>query len=214
MGRPSNTDTRRAELVDALLAVMAKRGYEAATIAAIAAEAGLAPGLVHYHFESKHAILVALVERLASGLEARVQGRLAGAGDEPRGKLHAVVQAHVALGPDADPRAVAAWVVVAAEAVRHEDVRAIYSRAVRATHSRLRGLVVECLEGEGREAAGAEQVAAAVLSAIEGAFMLSAAAPGVLAKGYAAPSLAAMLDGLLDAQPRLTGVAGRRRSGR
>jgi TetR/AcrR family transcriptional repressor of bet genes len=62
-------------------------------------------------------------------------------------------------------------------------------------------LTALCLEREGRAGAEAERIAAAVLSAIEGAYMLSGAAPGVLPSGYAAPSLASMLDGLLDAQP-------------
>ena len=38
---------------------MARRGYAEATVARVAAEAGLAPGLVYYHFKSKEDILVA-----------------------------------------------------------------------------------------------------------------------------------------------------------
>jgi TetR/AcrR family transcriptional repressor of bet genes len=201
MARPTNTEERRAELVDGLLAVMARKGYEQATIAAIAREAGLAPGLVHYHFGSKHEILVALVQRLGRVIEARTEARLDEAGDDPRARLRAVIEAHVALGPDADPRAVAAWVVVAGEAIRHPDVRKIYTGMIRATFVRLESLTLECLESERRSDRAAGSIASAVLSAIEGAFVLSSAAPGVLAKGYAAPSLGAMVDALLDAQP-------------
>src|SRR6185295_6476903 len=99
---------------------MAKRGYEHATIAAIAKQAGLASGLIHYHFADKQEILVVLVERLVAGLETRVALRLRTAGPSARSRLHALVDAHVGLGEDADANAVAAWVVVAAEAIRQK----------------------------------------------------------------------------------------------
>ena len=40
---------------------MADRGYERASVTAIAKAAGLTPGLVHYHFHNKKEILLALV---------------------------------------------------------------------------------------------------------------------------------------------------------
>ncbi len=200
MGRPSNTEQRRAEIVDALLSVMAKTGYDNATVTAIAKEAGLTSGLLHYHFENKQAILVALVERLVSGLEARVEARLEEAGNDSRARIHALIDAHVAIDDGADPRAVAAWVVVAAEAVRQPDVRRLYSRQIKTTLERLSSLIGECLKKERRETRAASSIAAATLSAIEGAYMLSTAAPNILPKGYAAPSLRKMVDGLLDAQ--------------
>lgn len=101
MGRPSNTKERRAQIIDALLSTMAKEGYERATVNAIAREANLAPGLVHYHFTNKQEILVALVEQLVTRLDERVEARLEGASDAPRAKLYAVVDAYVALGPEA-----------------------------------------------------------------------------------------------------------------
>ena len=61
MARSSNTEARRSEITAALLAVIARHGYEKATIQAIAAQAGLAPGLIHYHFKSKQEILVSLI---------------------------------------------------------------------------------------------------------------------------------------------------------
>src|SRR5690349_17707233 len=105
---------------------MSREGYANATIAAIAKEAGLAPGLIHYHFEDKPSILVALVAKLAALLDART-ARLAAVAGTPRARLHALVEAHVGLGDDADPSAVAAWVVIAAEAVSRPEVRALYA---------------------------------------------------------------------------------------
>src|SRR5262249_1322148 len=53
MGRPSNREQRRREILQAFAKVLADHGYAGATIAAVATEAGVAPGLVHHHFESK-----------------------------------------------------------------------------------------------------------------------------------------------------------------
>jgi TetR/AcrR family transcriptional repressor of bet genes len=59
---------------------MAARGYGGATIAQIAEEAGLPSGIVHYHFESKQEILVAVMERLSSIVRDRYVRRAARAG--------------------------------------------------------------------------------------------------------------------------------------
>lgn len=181
---------------------MAREGYERATVSAVAREAGLAPGLLHYHFASKREILIALIERLAGGLEERLTRRLAAAGEDPRARLFACIDAHVALGRDADPRAVAAWIVVAAEAVRDGEVRALYAAAIAASLARLRVMVLSCLRAEGRATRNAGKIAAALLSAIEGAYLLSTAAPGTLPEGFAAPTIRRMAEGLLVAEPR------------
>jgi TetR/AcrR family transcriptional repressor of bet genes len=201
MGRPSNTEERRAQIVEAFLTVLSKEGYARATIAAVAREAGLTSGLLHYHFGSKHEILVALVESLVARLEARHAARRARARAEPRAQLLAFVEAHVALGDDADPRAVAAWVVVGAEAVREPEVRALYREAVAGSHARLEGLVAAWLRADGKSTRGAERIAAATLAAIEGAYRIDAAAPGVLPEGWAESALRRMLDVWIAAEP-------------
>lgn len=53
----------RAALLDAALRAFARAGYEAATVRDIAAEAGVAPGLLYHYFPSKEAVLQALFER-------------------------------------------------------------------------------------------------------------------------------------------------------
>jgi TetR/AcrR family transcriptional repressor of bet genes len=197
MGRPSNRKERRAQIASALGRVMARQGYAQATIAAVAKEASLAPGLIHYHFEDKQAILVALVGELAGRLETRTAARLAGASDAPRARLHALVDAHVGLGDDADPSAVAAWVIVAAEAVRQPEVRALYAKAISSTQRRMELLLRAALRADGRSTRRSKELAAAITSAIEGAFLVHAAAPGVLPSGYAAPALHVLIDALI-----------------
>jgi len=200
VGRPKNGDVQRARIVDGLLATMSKRGYAGASIQAIGKAAGLSPGLVHYHFENKHAVLVALTETLIKTIEARYATRLADARD-PRARLYAFIDAHAALGPDADPRAVAAWNVLGAEALRDADVRGLYrsalARALRETQRRVRDLLR--IEGRGTQRAG--HIAALVVSSIEGAYRIGAVEPDGLPRGYAAPMLRSMVDALVAAQP-------------
>ena len=82
MPRPPNTEQRRAQIVQALARGMARSGYAKATIQEIAREAGLSPGLIHYHFRSKQEVLIGLIESLATLIRGRLDSGVAGpAGD-------------------------------------------------------------------------------------------------------------------------------------
>ena len=200
MPRPSNREQRRAQIVEGLRIVMAERGYDGASVAAIARTAGLASGLVHYHFGSKEEILLALVEHLSSGLRERLDQRLASA-DTPWDRLDAWVDANIALGTDSDPEAVACWVAIGAEAVRRPDVRQVYEAAVASDLDRGERLVADILEDQlGPDAtSSARLLATGLLAAIEGAYRLAAGAPGAVPVGFAAPSVRAMARGLIGA---------------
>jgi TetR/AcrR family transcriptional repressor of bet genes len=200
VGRPSNKSERRAQIVDGLLSVIQRTGYEGATIQAIGKAAGLLPGLVHYHFKTKHEVLVALIETLTALLEQRYQARLAQA-ETPGARLDALIDAHVALGRDADPRAVAAWNVIGAEAVRDSEVRALYRAALARNLSEMRSLVRLNLVAQRRVTRESTRIAAALVSAIEGAYRMGAVAPKQLPRGYAAPMLRRMAHSLIAAQP-------------
>lgn len=197
MARPSNTEERRRQITEGLARVMADKSYEQASVAAIARAAGLGAGLVHYHFENKQAILVALVERLTAGLEARHQRRLATAGDDPWARLDAFIDAFAAVDEDADPAAVACWTRLGDEAARRPEVGVPYRAAIGRWHAALTERVAAILIADGRPPRGAAESAAGLLAAIEGAFQLGAAAPGIIPPGRAAGMLKRMARGLL-----------------
>src|SRR5688572_24235760 len=111
MPRPSNTDTRRRQITGALRRVMARQGYERASVADIAAAARLAPGLVHYHFESKLDILLALLDELAAEHHERLGAALDAAGASPRARLAAFIDFHLSTR-SADPEALACWITL------------------------------------------------------------------------------------------------------
>ncbi|MEV4657560.1 TetR family transcriptional regulator [Micromonospora sp. NPDC049301] len=56
--RPGNQDTRQA-ILDAAQAAFAERGFDAASIRAIAGTAGVDPALVHHYFGSKDQLFLA-----------------------------------------------------------------------------------------------------------------------------------------------------------
>ena len=70
MPRPS----RRAELLDAAIAVIRRDGAQRLTLAAVAAEAGVSKGGVLYHFGSKRALIDGLLDRWLDDREARLEG--------------------------------------------------------------------------------------------------------------------------------------------
>lgn len=78
-------DVRRDEIMDAALRLCMDIGYEAMSIEQITTAVGVAKGTFYYHFPSKTALLIALVERWASDLFESLEGvapALSGTGAE------------------------------------------------------------------------------------------------------------------------------------
>lgn len=199
MPRPSNHDARRAQIIDAMMIVMAKHGYERASIQAIAREAGLSPGLLHYHFKSKQEILLATAEELERRLRARYEAFLSKIGPNPtaRDMLHAFIRAHVSR-QDAAPQATACWVAISAEAVHVEEVRALYARHIAADQAQLDALLMLC---GAHDPIRRRHIAAAILATIQGAYQLAAAAPAASPEGWAEPTLIDMIHRMLATTP-------------
>jgi len=198
MARPSNTEARRQAIVDAMLDVVAAHGYEGASTKQIAAAAGLTTGLLHYHFDSKQAMLVALFDRLVADVDGRFAVLAVHAGAAAASQLEAFIDAHLALGPGENPRAVAAWVAVGSEAQRNEDVRRLFAAITRKRLDKLRELFRAALGEAGLDTRHARSMAAITLAAIEGAYRLAASAPDAVPRGYAAPAARRMVKGLLE----------------
>lgn len=196
MSRKSNTEQRRDEITAALLACIAAQGYEKATIQSIAREASLAPGLIHYHFKSKDEILLRLVSTLGDVARDRFTS-LAAAANTPDERLGAYIDARLALGKGANPNVVAAWVIIGAEAVRQDEVRAAYQKVVAAEIALASTLIGDCLEARGRASKSAGTIAAALVTFVEGAFQLASAAREVMPKGYAADAARTMCEAMM-----------------
>lgn len=186
MARPSNTEHRRQEIILGLMAAMAEKGYEKASIQSIAKAAGLSPGLIHYHFKSKLEILIALMTQLSGKADARYESLLAKA-DSAEDKLMAYIDAALALGEGSDQQAVASWVIIGAEAVRLEDVRVLYQEVIAKHSETLIELLVQAAAEVDNKLTKkkAKELATFIIASIEGAYQIATIIPEA-SKGYAA----------------------------
>jgi TetR/AcrR family transcriptional repressor of bet genes len=174
MGRPSNREERRKELLAAFARVLSTHGYAGATIAAVADEAGVTAGLVHHHFENKAELLTALVSDLVGRFRQRVR-RYETDGDP----LLAYVDGALRLDDQADLVAARCWVGVFAEAVRDPALFAQMRRLIDTEIAALRQRSGERFS---------DHDAGAVLAFVIGSLVLGAFAPRKTS-GFAAPGL-------------------------
>lgn len=207
MGRPSNTEERQAQITGALMKVMARRGYDGASIADIAKTARLTPGLVHYHFKSKQQILLAALRDLVARHDAGLEARLAEAGGDPIAELAAFIDFHLGLGADADPEALACWILLSGEALREPKVRAEFAGALEAMAARLAQVIRAGVAQRLFTCESAAAAASALVAAIQGYFVLAATARALIPPGTAALSTRRMAEGLLRPRRPLAGEA-------
>jgi len=80
---------RRGQIVEAASVVLGRQGYTDTSLKQIAAQAGVAPGLLHYYFDSKEDLLVEVV----SGLERQMTAEWQQAVSEFEDPLERIVAA-------------------------------------------------------------------------------------------------------------------------
>lgn len=153
--------------------VLAEHGRSGASLAVIAAEAGIAPGLVHHYFADRQELELALVEALLAGFRRRMAD--AAHADDP---LAAYLDAALALDGAPDLVAARAWVGVFAEAIADP---VLFQRVRRLMDGEVR--LIERLAGQRLETADAS----ALLAFVVGALVFGAFAPRKAA-GFAAPT--------------------------
>jgi TetR/AcrR family transcriptional regulator, transcriptional repressor of bet genes len=197
MARPTNNEARREQISDALIRVMAKRGYDGASVADIAKAARLTPGLVHYHFDTKQEILLLALGRLVARHVSGLEARLAQAEGDPAAELDAFIDFHLGLGADADPEALACWILLSGEALREPKVREDLERGLRLLTDRLSRLIGAGVNRGVFTCARVDAAASALLATIQGYFMLAGTARHLIPKGSAAVCTKQMAAGLL-----------------
>ena len=73
MAERSTAESRRASIRDAAVRVFARKGFHAARVGDIAAEAGVAHGLMYHYFESKDALLEGVFRDTWTAMLARMR---------------------------------------------------------------------------------------------------------------------------------------------
>jgi AcrR family transcriptional regulator len=101
-------ENRREALIAATQALVSEGGPQAATVRAIAARAGVTPGLIRHYFGSKDELTRAAYTALVDGMTDKGSDALAGVGADPAERLAAFVAASL-RPPVVDARAVGLW---------------------------------------------------------------------------------------------------------
>lgn len=101
MTRPSSkSEETRARVLQAALRLFREKGFEAATMRDIAAEAGMSLGSAYYYFDSKDALVMAFYEQASQAFRAKVPEAMAAHGDLAS-RLRAILATHFEhFGPD------------------------------------------------------------------------------------------------------------------
>src|SRR4051812_48987998 len=129
----TKSDETRARILNAAIELFRRRGFEAATMREIAAEAGVATGAAYYYFDSKDAIVLAFYDRAQREMEARLEEALAGTRDF-EGRLRALIEVKLeyfapdrallgALAGHADPEHPLSPFSAATREIRDRDVK-------------------------------------------------------------------------------------------
>ncbi|MFJ4795079.1 TetR/AcrR family transcriptional regulator [Kitasatospora purpeofusca] len=95
-------EERRRQIAEALLRIADTQGLQAASMRAVAAEAGVSLRLVQYYFETKQGLLLDALTRLAAQLQARMEKWIAEAGSPPtpRGTVTAILSCILPTDPE------------------------------------------------------------------------------------------------------------------
>ena len=166
-GRAAVSRRRRGEIIRAAVHVLGRAGCADTSMKEIARQAGVAPGLLHYYFESKDELLTAVVGDLQEQMTATWTAAVTG-GDDPLERLIAGLDA-VAARCGQEPQL---W-----RAGLDLSLLGLASPVILARCRELRGAIVQAIEVELRGAMGRlpaytlvppRDLAGAVASAIDG----------------------------------------------
>jgi TetR/AcrR family transcriptional repressor of bet genes len=195
MTRLSNTVERRSQIATALLGVMAKHGYDGASIGDIAKRARVAPGIVHYHFANKLEILVEAVRALAAEHEREITSALAEISGASA-QLTAMIELHLDL-KHADPARLSCWIQIAGEALRHAPIRAELEQSLAALAGSFRSIIERGVAARELVCADPRAAAAALTATIQGYFVVAATTTSVIPRGTAAACTLKMAEALV-----------------
>ena len=190
---PNRRGVKSRELVlDAAERVMAKHGYEAATLARVVEEAGIPMSSVYHYFGSKDGILLAVMERGADRFFADLpeRDRRAGPPAEHLAKVMSTAIRTLELHPDF----LRLLIVFAAQpsAAGDGQVQAVVSRVREQALTRLRGQLAIAF-GDDPQSPVTEQLARFALAAIDGAVVACQADRGVTLERLLEPLAASLV---------------------
>ena len=144
-------DSRKEALIRATLSLMAEAGPSAATVRAIADEAGISQGMIRHYFSTKAELVNAAYEVYMADQIAATD--VAGGGTA-RGRLARIVRASL-TPPVIDPRAISLWAGFIHMVRRDPAMRATHRKSYLRFRDRLEDVIGEALAEAGPHGVGA-----------------------------------------------------------
>ena len=178
--RRDSEENRRASLIAATQELVAEGGPEAATVRAIAARAGVTPGLIRHYFHSKDELTRAAYRSLMDGMTAKGADAIEGVGAGPEERLAAFVAASL-RPPVLDAGAVVLWAGYMHKVRSDSDLMAVHEAGYLAYRDQLQDLI-EAVPRQTRPGqTRAEAIACNAL--IDGLWIEGSLLPGAFAPG-------------------------------
>ena len=175
-------ETRRADLIEAALDLIAEGGPQAATVRAIALRAGVTPGLIRHYFSTKQDLIAAAHQHLMTGLTQASAGRLRALPDDPLARLSAFL-ANAVSPPVTDPRAVSLWAASMHLVARDDKMRAVHRETYLEFRDLLQALITEALASAGHPTDQAQALAIAGNALLDGLWIEAGALPDMFPDG-------------------------------
>lgn len=196
MSKPSFTrvepDVRRLSLIEATARVLARDGASAASVRAIALEAGASPGLVAHHFGGVDALIAATYAHVGEQVETALDAAVSGAGEDPRARLMAYVAASFAP-PIADRALLATWTAFWGLVIARGEIAALHDAQYARYRDELEALLAAC----GLAPAARRRAAIAIAALVDGLWLELCLSPAVIDADEARAIAEAQISALL-----------------
>jgi AcrR family transcriptional regulator len=164
--RPRVAAERRAAIVRATIRCLARDGYAGLTMKRVAGEAGVSPGILHYYFRDKRAILGQAAATVMADLDRRVATEARGARDA-RGRLRALLRACLRVATESRDF----WTVLIelwGEALHDRELAQLNRRAYARARRFLAGSVARGIAAGAFRRVEAAEAAALILALVDG----------------------------------------------
>ncbi len=174
--RPRKSDLTRGRILDAAFGEIYRQGFQAASVDAILARAGVTKGALYHHFPSKADLGRAVVSEVIAGLVVeRWSGRLLAQPADPLSALQDVLRHRIAEARPAEAELGCPLNNIAQEM---SPIDGEFRRRIDAAYERWIGLFAGALEagrraGVVRAEVDPRRVATFLVSAIEGSYSLA-----------------------------------------
>jgi len=144
----SMPNERRRLLIEATMSVISEHGFSGVTLARVAGLAGLTAGSVNFHFDSKAALLLATLQRVADEFTSTLNQALVNSKEGPVERLRTLI--NVSLDPDVtELKKVAVWYAFMSEATARADYQQICGRRDQDYYDTIHALCRELINATG-----------------------------------------------------------------